>query len=114
MSRLALAVTVLGLAAGAAAAAEFPVISIERTCGAAKPLDAQDTSPVETCLRDEREARAQLEAQWGRFAESNRNVCVQQTYVGGYPSYDDVLTCLQMYGPSSAGAGARTRRKFGQ
>ena len=114
MSRLALAVTVFGLATGAAAAAEFPVISIERTCSAAKPLDAQDTSPVETCLRDEREARTQLEAQWGRFAESNRNVCVQQTYVGGYPSYDDVLTCLQMYGPSSAGASARTRRKFGQ
>ena len=35
--------------------------------------------PVETCLRDEREARAQLETQWSRFAESNRNVCVQQT-----------------------------------
>jgi hypothetical protein len=58
--------------------------------------------------------RAQLEAQWGRFAESNRNVCVQQTYVGGYPSYDDVLTCLQMYGPSSAGASTRRKRNFGQ
>ena len=33
-----------------------------------------------------------------RFAESNRNVCVQ-TYVGGYPSYDDVLTCLQNVRP---------------
>jgi hypothetical protein len=114
MSRLTLAVAVLGLATGVAAAAEFPAISIDRTCGAAKPLDAQDTSPVETCLRDEREARAQLEAQWGRFAESNRNVCVQQTYVGGYPSYDDVLTCLQMYGPSSAGASTRRKRNFGQ
>ena len=91
------------LLAGGAAAAKFPVISIERTCSAAKPLDAQDTNPVETCLRDEREARAQLEAQWGRFAESNRNVCVRQTYVA---SYDDVLTCLQMYGPSSAGGSA--------
>ena len=70
MSRLTLAVMVLGLATGVAAAAEFPTISIERTCGAAKPLDAQDTSPVETCL--------------------------------------------QMYGPSSAGASTRTRRKFGQ
>ena len=70
MSRLTLAVTVLGLVTGAAAAAECPVIPIERTCSAAKPLDAQDTSPVETCLRDERAARAQLEAQWDRFAES--------------------------------------------
>ncbi len=113
MSRLTVAVTVLGLVTGAAAAAEFPMISIERTCSAAKPLDAQDTSPVETCLRDERAARAQLEAQWDRFAESNRNVCVQ-TYVGGYPSYDDVLTCLQMYGPSPAGVSTRKRRKFGQ
>jgi hypothetical protein len=81
--------------AGGAAAAEFPTISIERTCRAAKPLDAQDTAPVETCMRDEREARAQLQAQWGGFAESNRNVCLQQTYVGDYPSYDDVLTCCR-------------------
>jgi hypothetical protein len=114
MSRVLAAAAVLLFLAGIAAAAEFPVISIERTCSAAKPLDAQDTTPVETCLRDEREARAQLEAQWHRFAESNRSVCVQQTYVGGYPSYDDVLTCLQMYGPSSAGASTRTKRKFGQ
>jgi hypothetical protein len=114
MSRLALALTVLGLASGAVAAAEFPVIPIERRCSAATPLDAQDTSPVETCLRDEREARAQPEAQWSRFAANDRDVCVQQTYVGGYPSYDDVLTCLQMYGASPAGVSTRTRRKFGQ
>jgi hypothetical protein len=115
MSRtLAAAAVSMILAASGAAAAEFPVISIERTCSAAKPLDAQDTSPVQTCLRDERAARAQLEAQWATFAESNRRVCVEQTNIGGYPSYDDVLTCLQMYGPSSAGASTRTRRKFGQ
>jgi hypothetical protein len=58
----AAAVSTLLVASGAAAA-EFPVISIERTCSAAKPLDAQDSTPVETCLRVEREARAQLEAQ---------------------------------------------------
>ena len=44
MSRaLAVAAVSTILVAGGAAAAEFPVISIERTCSAAKPLDAQDT-----------------------------------------------------------------------
>jgi hypothetical protein len=113
MSRVAVAVLTL-FVAGVAAASEVPVIAIERTCNAAKPLDAQDTQPVETCVRDEREARLQLQAQWVTFAENNRRTCVEQTLVGGYPSYVDVLTCLEMYGPSAGGASTRPRRKFGQ
>jgi hypothetical protein len=79
---------------------------------AAKPLDAQDISPVETCTRGEREARA-ARTQWATFAEGNRRLCFEQTNVAGYPSYVDVLTCFQIYGPSSAGASTRPKRKFG-
>jgi hypothetical protein len=113
MSRLALTISAF-LVAGTAIAAEFPTISIERTCSAAKPLDAPDTQPVENCTREEREARSQLEAKWRSFAENNRRICAEQTNIGGYPSYADVLTCLEMYGPSSAGSGMRPKHKFAQ
>jgi hypothetical protein len=114
MSRLAIIAAALAVTTGLAAAAEFPAISIERTCRAAKPLDAQDTNPVETCLRDETAARSELQAQWARFNESQRRICAEQTHVGGYPSYVDVLTCLQMYEVGASAAGRRLRRQFGQ
>jgi hypothetical protein len=114
MSRLALAAAALAVVMGLATAAEFPAISIERTCSAAKPLDAEDTRPVENCTREERDARSQLEAQWATFPENNRRLCVEQTSIGGYPSYVDVLTCLQMYQTGPAPAGRRPKRQFRQ
>jgi hypothetical protein len=109
MSRLT-PCTVLGLDRRCRGRPNFPVISIERTCGPAKPLDAQDMSPVETCLRGARAARNPVEQVRGEQPQCLRPA---DTYVGGYPSYDDVLTCLHMYGPSSAGASTGTRRRFG-
>jgi hypothetical protein len=114
MPRLAAIALALALPAGLAAAAEFPAISIERTCRAAKPLDAEDRQPVENCMRDEREARSELEAQWAKFGETHRRLCVEQTGIGGYPSYVEVLTCLQMYETGPAAAGRRPKRQFGQ
>jgi len=106
MCRRALLAATLAIATSVAAAAEFPTISIERTCRGAQPLDAQETRPVETCARDEREARSQLEAQWAKFAEHNRRLCVEQTNLGDSPSYVEVLTCLQMYDSNASGASA--------
>ena len=114
MPRLAAIALALALPAGLAAAAEFPAISIVRTCRAAKPLDAEDRQPVENCMRDEREARSELEAQWAKFGETHRRLCVEQTGIGGYPSYVEVLTCLQMYETGPPAAGRRPKRQFGQ
>jgi hypothetical protein len=75
MLRLAAIASALAVTAGLAAAAELPAISIERTCRAAKPLDAQDTQPVESCVRDEREARSELEVHWAKFGEGHRRLC---------------------------------------
>ena len=114
MSRLAVAASALAIATGIAAAAEFPTIAIERTCRTAQPLDSQDTQPVEHCTQEEREARAQLEAQWAKFAADKQRLCVEQTNLGGYPSYVEVLTCLQMYEWGASGAAPRPKRRFGQ
>jgi hypothetical protein len=114
MLRLAAIASTLAVTAGLAAAAELPAISIERTCRAAKPLDAQDTQPVDSCVRDEREARSELEAHWAKFGEGHRRLCVEQTSIGGSPSYVDVLTCLQTYQPGFSTLAPRPKRQFGQ
>jgi hypothetical protein len=49
------------------------------------------------CLRQERSARDQLQAQWSQFAPSDRAMCTSAARITGGtpPSYVDLLTCLQ-------------------
>lgn len=82
--------------ATAAFADEVPRFDVEAICRSAPRLEPTDPNPVQSCVRDETEARNQLERQWASFSESQRNECVRETNVAGYPSYVDVLTCIQM------------------
>jgi hypothetical protein len=49
------------------------------------------------CLRQERSARDQLQAQWSQFAPADRAMCTADARITGDtpPSYVDLLTCLQ-------------------
>ena len=76
----------------------LPTFDIEATCREAQPLGPEDRDPYQGCLRDERTARNELQRQWAQFEAANRTTCVEETGMGGYPSYVEVLTCLQMYG----------------
>lgn len=75
---------------------KVPQLDIQSTCNAATPLVPQDRSPRETCLKDEDEAKGELEQQWAGFALPLRERCAQETNIGGYPSYVELLTCLQI------------------
>lgn len=55
-----------------------------------------DLSSRDTCRGEEQQARRQLQKQWYRFSRDERSSCVQSTELGGYPSYVELLTCLQM------------------
>jgi hypothetical protein len=90
-------VLLLLLASPGALAAEVPGLAIEATCRAAPRLEASDPDPYQSCMKDEQAARSELEQQWASFNPQHRETCMEQTRVGGSPSYIDVLTCLQMY-----------------
>ncbi|QFU16658.1 hypothetical protein [Microvirga thermotolerans] len=92
---LRLAAIPLFLLATPVVAAEVPVLDIQSTCKAAVALDPSDTAPQQTCMKEETEARADLAKQWDAVAEPLRRRCVEETSVGGYPSYVEVLTCIQ-------------------
>jgi hypothetical protein len=79
-----------------AAGQEMPRFDLQATCRAAPALTPQDRNPYEGCMRDEVAAEGQLRAIWSGASASTRRECVQETQIGGPPSYVDVLTCLQM------------------
>jgi hypothetical protein len=95
MFRIA-SLTLLLLSASAALAAEVPRLDIEATCRAAPILETGDRSPYLACMGDEMDARTQLERQWASFNPRQREMCFQETHIGGSQSYVDVLTCIQL------------------
>ena len=94
--------TLLLLLAGPAMAAEphaaskVPHLDIEKGCRAAGKLETTDIQPVQSCVSQEMDTRAKLEKEWTSFPPSYRTACIEETNIGGDPSYVEVLTCLEM------------------
>ncbi len=94
--------TLLLLLAGPAMAAEphaaskVPHLDIQKGCNAAGKLETTDIQPVQACVAQEMDTRAKLEKQWTSFPASYRTACIEETNIGGDPSYVEVLTCLEM------------------
>jgi hypothetical protein len=81
----------------AAMADSVPKYDMARTCrldhAAASGLAV--TESMKSCVRDEKQALAQLQKQWSKFPAQKRAGCVSQNTIGGTPSYVGLLTCLQ-------------------
>jgi len=89
-----------------------PRFDISAMCRAAPRLQASDQDTDQNCVRDETEARAELERQWAGYDAGVRERCIRETTVGGAPSYVDALTCIQMAGGNAPpSAQRRTRSK---
>jgi hypothetical protein len=72
-----------------------PSLDTRPTCaGAAQQVSV--TRTVETCQRSEDEARDALVAQWHSYPSADKATCVATTRIGGFPSYVQVLTCLEL------------------
>jgi hypothetical protein len=90
--------SLLMLSTGIGTAQQLPTFNIDATCRAAHPLGPEDRDPYQGCMRDEASARSELQRQWTQFDAGNRDLCAEETRIGGYPSYVEVLTCLQTFG----------------
>jgi hypothetical protein len=97
MRRLAviLAISLLGMGLAAAASA-VPTLDIEATCRRAQPLSAGEKSAFQSCMNDENEAKKELIKTWSTFKPGPQRTCVDETKIGGAPSYVELLTCLQL------------------
>ena len=58
--------------------------------------DVSVTRTTAICQQSEQQARATLASQWQKFSVADRRNCVAETNVGGFPSYVQVLVCLEL------------------
>jgi hypothetical protein len=85
----------LGAFITVAASDGVPTFNTRPTCAdAAKEISV--TRTTEICERSEQQARAELASRWSKFPAADRKTCVATTMIGGFPSYVQVLTCLEL------------------
>lgn len=87
-----------GLAAGQALADTVPNLDVEKTCRSAQVADSSvnDRASYDGCLRSEKDAKQQAEKNWGHYSPSAKRQCEAQFKAGGYPSYVEMITCLEL------------------
>ena len=93
------AVLALGLVSGAALAADGPPdLDVEATCKSAERVQRtlSDNPSKDACLNSERSAQTDLKKRWGQFPAPAKSQCTQQFQAGGFPSYVELLTCLEL------------------
>jgi hypothetical protein len=79
-------------------AAEVPSIAVEKTCRAAQENQGAALHTYDACMTDERNARAQLAAGlWEKAKASTRGTCMGSGGTAPYPSYIELLICVQLY-----------------
>ena len=96
---LRLSVLAIALAAGSQALAVADVVpkfDMAQSCKAETAGNAGIGETMESCLRDEQQARDELASQWSGFAAADKRACIGETNSGGLPSYVELQTCLEM------------------
>lgn len=88
----------LAAVAGPAWADSVPNLDVEKTCRSAQVADSSvsDRTSYEGCLSSERSAKQQAEQRWGSFTAPAKRQCESQFKAGGYPSYVEMITCLEL------------------
>jgi hypothetical protein len=69
-----------------------PTFDIVRECR----YEGGSAANVERCSQDETAALGQLKTEWVQFVDADKRSCMEMTQVGGFASYVEVLTCLEM------------------
>ena len=81
-----------------------PVINVEKTCKDSATADKEGNidlgQPVANCMRDENDAKQQVNAVWSTYPAPVRERCTQEATLLGEGSYVDLLTCMQMSDPA--------------
>ena len=69
-----------------------PTFDLVRECR----LEARSMVDFDRCSRDEAIALRQLQQAWTEFAAADKKTCVGVTTIGGFASYVELLSCLEM------------------
>lgn len=93
-----LASILLGASLVTSVAGEPPKLDIEKTCNSsARTGSGSNRATADGCLRSERDARDDLGRRWSNFPAEAQQQCTEETRIGGnFPSYVELLTCLEL------------------
>jgi hypothetical protein len=69
-----------------------PRFDIVRECR----FESLSTTDFDRCRQDEGTALRQLQQDWTRFVVADKSTCLTSTTIGGFTSYVELLTCLEM------------------
>ena len=69
-----------------------PTFDMVRECR----LEAGSMVDFDRCSRDEAIALRQLQQAWTKFADADKKTCVGESTIGGFASYVELLSCLEM------------------
>ena len=75
-----------------AVSSSVPQFDIARECR----FEGGSTAIFERCLQDEAAALSALKTEWVKFRSIDQKTCMAATTIGGFASYVDLLTCLEM------------------
>ena len=89
---LHLPIALMGMLSPVAVADTVPSFSIASECR----FEGETSEVVDRCAKDETDARQKLEGEWAQFVPADKNTCIAEATVGGFASYVDLLTCLEM------------------
>jgi hypothetical protein len=78
-----------------AAADRVPTFDTRPSCADAAS-DISATRTTTSCQQSEQQARDTLMSRWQSFPAADKRNCVAGTNVGGFPSYVQVLVCLEL------------------
>jgi hypothetical protein len=69
-----------------------PTFDMVRECR----FEAGSMVDFDRCSRDEAIALRQLQQAWTKFADADKKTCVGESTIGGFASYVELLSCLEM------------------
>jgi hypothetical protein len=70
----------------------MPKFDIVRECR----FEGELTVDFDRCQQDEAAALEQLRASWMQFVFGDKSTCLAAATIGGFASYVELLTCLEM------------------
>ena len=75
---------------------QMPKLDTDASCRASAAVASAINRNEDNCRKDEQDARAKLDQQWKQFSAAEQTRCVALSKLGGFPSYVELLTCLEM------------------
>ena len=92
-----------------------PKLDVGATCKSSASAEVRigQSAGSDGCERSEREAETDLKKRWSEFPSVAKKQCSEQWQAGGFPSYVEILTCLELASGTAPGRSGQAPKEKG-